>query len=156
MGKIGHPLKHGLCKTRIYRCWADMKARCNNPNNPFYHRYGGRGITVCNEWNQDFLSFYEWAIKNGYREDLSLDRINNDGNYEPLNCKWSSQHEQSMNKKHLQSKTGYVGVRKKSKTGFVAEVCRHRKYYYVGTYKTPEEASKKRVAFLKEKFGEEG
>lgn len=155
MGKVGQPLKHGMCKTRIYQCWADMKRRCNNQNSPFYHRYGGRGIKVCDDWNKDFLCFYKWAMENGYRDNLSLDRIDNDGNYEPANCKWSTQHEQSMNKTHLQSKTGYVGVRKKSKDGFVAEVFRYGQYYYIGTYKTPEEANEKRIAFLKESFGEE-
>ena len=145
---------HGLSNTRIYRCWADMKRRCNNSNSPFFYRYGGRGIKVCEEWNHSFLCFYKWAVENGYRDDLTLDRINNDGDYEPKNCKWSTQHEQSMNKTHLHSKTGYIGMRRKSANSFAAEVVRYGRYYYVGTYKTPEEADKKRTEFLKENFEE--
>lgn len=89
--------KHGMKNTRLYRCWRNMKTRCYNPNGAEFSLYGGRGITVCEEW-QTFEPFYEWAMVNGYRDDLSIDRIDNDGNYEPNNCKWSTQKEQALNR----------------------------------------------------------
>jgi len=124
-----------------------MKTRCDCETNKFYHRYGGRGITYCSEW-KTFAPFWEWAIANGYRDDLTLDRIDNDGDYFPANCKWSTQHEQSLNKKHLPSKTGAVGVRRHGR-GYAAEVCWRRKYYYVGTFDTVEEARIAREAYKK-------
>ena len=100
---------HGLSKNnkRLYKVWKSMRARCNNPNDASYYRYGGIGIKVCDEWDKDFSTFYEWSIANGYKEDiaesgrnrLSIDRINNDGNYEPSNCRWADDHTQANNKR---------------------------------------------------------
>lgn len=87
---------HGMTNTRLYNIWTGMKSRCENKNDKFYHRYGGRGIKVCESW-KSFDKFMEWAIPNGYDEVLKIDRINNDGDYEPENCKWSTQIEQSNN-----------------------------------------------------------
>ena len=103
--------KHGQSRTRLYQCWADMKGRCLNSKHKWFDHYGGRGITVCDEW-MTFMPFADWAYSHGYADDRTIDRIDNNGNYCPGNCKWSTQHEQSMNKRHLQSSTGYVGVRK--------------------------------------------
>ena len=139
--------RHGMTHTRIYQCWADMKTRCNRPTNPFYHRYGGRGIGYCPEW-EHFESFYKWAMSHGYENHLTLERIDNDKGYSPDNCKWATQHEQAMNKSHLPSKTGYVGVRKRGNR-YAAEVCRHMKYYYLGMFGTPEEANAARIEFLR-------
>lgn len=94
MGKTTHGKRH----TRIYKTWTDMKSRCLNPNRPKYKRYGGRGITICEEWLNSFEAFYDWAMANGYREDLTIDRIDNDGNYEPSNCRWITLAEQAANK----------------------------------------------------------
>lgn len=91
-------VRHGMYGTRIYGIWAAMKARCGNPNYTEYELYGGRGVKVCEEWI-DFMNFHEWAKISGYSDDLSIDRINNDGNYEPSNCKWSTPKEQANNRR---------------------------------------------------------
>ncbi|WP_066307805.1 hypothetical protein [Bacillus sp. FJAT-29814] len=75
-----------------------MKDRCNNPNASNYTNYGGRGITVCEQWNNDFMSFFNWANNNGYEEQLTIERMDVNGNYEPLNCKWIDMRAQSRNK----------------------------------------------------------
>lgn len=90
--------KNGLSTTRLAGIYYKMVRRCNNPKDAGYSRYGGRGIRVCKEWEKDFMSFYNWALKNGYAENLTIDRINNDGNYEPSNCRWITNAEQQRNK----------------------------------------------------------
>lgn len=88
---------HGKHDTRLYRIWVAMKQRCNNPNNESYKYYGERGIKVCDEWRKDFMVFYNWAMNNGYNDNLTIDRINVDGNYEPANCRWITYQEQARN-----------------------------------------------------------
>lgn len=87
--------KHGLRNTRIYTIWKGIKQRCFYEKCPSYKNYGGRGITMCDEWKNDVKCFYDWAIANGYNENLSIDRIDNDGNYEPTNCRWITKAENS-------------------------------------------------------------
>lgn len=92
-------LKHGMCHTRIYKIYKHMRDRCYNKNYFQYYLYGGRGIIICDEWLNDFVTFYEWAIDNGYNDDLTIDRINTNGNYEPSNCSWVTIAEQNRNQR---------------------------------------------------------
>lgn len=81
---------HGGAGSRLYSIWLGMKQRCYYPNADSFVRYGGRGIQVCDEWVNAFSAFREWALSNGYRDDLSIDRIDNDGSYCPNNCSWET------------------------------------------------------------------
>ena len=101
--------KHGHSGTRLHRVWLGMRTRCGNPNRRGFENYGGRGITVCDEWLNDFQTFYDWAMANGYDEaaprgQCTLDRVDNDGNYCPENCRWTTAKVQANNRrkcKHL-------------------------------------------------------
>lgn len=102
---------HGMGTTRLCRAWHHIKYRCYNKTYPKYDCYGGRGIKVCDEWKNDFMSFYNWSISNGYSEDLTLDRIDPNGNYEPANCRWVTMKEQNRNRRDNKLIT-YEGITK--------------------------------------------
>ena len=91
---------HNDTKTRLFKIWSGMKERCYRTNHKHYKNYGGRGIEICTEWKDDYLTFKQWALCNGYKEKLTLDRINVNGNYEPQNCRWITVKEQMNNKRN--------------------------------------------------------
>ena len=128
------PVKHGGWKERRaeYRCWQDMKQRCLNPASPSFKNYGGRGITVCERWANDFASFFEDM---GARPvGTSIDRINNDGNYEPSNCRWANRQTQDRNKQ--QSYVEDVGVHFCNRDKlWVAQISLSGKNKHIGCFK---------------------
>lgn len=91
---------HGLSKTRLYKIFQYMKQRCYNPKKKEYKNYGGRGITICEEWLNDFINFYNWAICNDYNDDLTIDRIDVNKNYCPENCRWITKTLQNKNTRY--------------------------------------------------------
>lgn len=104
---------HGDSKTRLYNTWCGMIARVENKNDiKNYKDYGERGISICTEWRSSFIEFKKWALENGYKDNLKIDRIDNNGNYEPSNCRWVEQNIQSRNTRRLRSTntSGYRGV----------------------------------------------
>lgn len=133
---------HGYSRTKLGNVFEGMKQRCNNPKNKNYEKYGGRGIKICTEWLNDPKKFFDWAIKNGYKEGLSIDRIDVNGNYEPDNCRWADNETQCLNQRlRKDNKTGYKGIYY-SEGVYRVQIRRNKKRYYFGSYKTLPEAVK--------------
>lgn len=145
---------HGMSKTYFYSRWLGIRSRCFNEKNPVYYRYGGVGITVYEPWKKDFLSFYN-HIKtlDGFREDimgyeLTLDRIDVYGNYEPGNLRWADTHIQAVNKKPRYAKgANYTGVYLRDDK-FRSHLMVNRKRHYFGTFDTQEQAAMERGMFI--------
>ena len=95
LANIKRLTKHGLYCHPLYNIWCAMKRRCYGTKTSRYYRYGGRGIKICDGWKNNFLAFYNWSINNGWKKGLTIDRIDNDGNYEPENCQWLTKSENS-------------------------------------------------------------
>jgi hypothetical protein len=136
---------HGWSRTRTYACWGSMISRCYNPNATYYKHYGGRGIEVCQEWREDFMNFLrDMGPK---PEGLTLERVDNDGDYEPKNCKWATVEEQSYNRTFNQrSKFGVIGICSNDSTTRLIKPYRVRIVVdgvmkSFGTYTTLEEAT---------------
>ena len=133
---------HGYSRTKLGMVYTSMRQRCNNPNNKNYDKYGGRGIRVCEEWEKNPESFFEWALNNGYKEGLSIDRIDVNGNYCPENCRWTDWEVQAINQRtRKDNKTGYKGIYF-SQGSYRVQVRRNKKTYYFGSYKRLEDAIK--------------
>lgn len=148
--KEGPHTTHGHSKnSRIYRIWSNMKSRCYNPNASEYSRYGGRGIRICDEWRNDFQVFYDWAMSQGYANNLSIDRKDTNGNYEPGNCQWATSRQQANNT------SGNFQVLFDNKIITVAEVARKLNVSPFALYKkikrrniSKEDATKTDIAIL--------
>ena len=133
---------HGETGIRLYRIWKNMKARCYRKKNKDYDRYGGIGVIVCTEWKDDYITFRDWALSSGYQNDLSIDRRDNNKNYEPSNCRWATNTVQSQNTRILRATntSGYRGVHKfRNRYASEIQVCGEK--IRLGYYDTPVEAA---------------
>ena len=137
-------IKHNESKSKLYAVWSMIKQRCNNKNSQKFKYYGERNIKICNEWENDFTKFKDWCMSNGYKEGLEIDRIDNNGNYEPTNCRFANRSLQIQNTRTLSTNTtGYRGVYfEKSRNKYVCRITTNGKTKYIGRFKTAKEASK--------------
>ena len=141
-------ITHGLSHNQFYITWKNMMERCNNLKNKHYQSYGGRGISVCTDW-QDLANFVSWA-ESTYIEGMTMDRINNDGNYEPTNIRWADKTTQALNKRTSKSNTsGFVGVSwHKGNTKWLAQISVNKILIYIGYFKIKEEAVQARDNYI--------
>lgn len=140
-------VKHSGCATKLYSLWSSIRDRCTNKNDKRYKNYGGRGITRCPEWN-DFAAFRDWALATGYTEGLSIERMNNDGSYEPNNCTWVPLSDQAANRNiNTKNTTGYIGV--SLDRGRPRAVVTYKGVkYLIGYFNTAEEAAHARDKYI--------
>lgn len=147
---------HGMSNSRLYVIWRGMRTRCHSPGHPVFKHYGGRGIVVCQEWRDSFESFYSWAMSAGYCDDLTIDRIDTLGNYEPSNCRWATRSQQMKNtrphsrrnkKSRFKGVSSYFtgdGIRWNARVN-----CKH-----IGSFASEEEAARAYDAAAREQYGE--
>ena len=133
---------HNLSNTKLYRIWAGIKSRCNNKKSSGYKYYGGKGIIVCQEWQNDFLSFYNWAMENGYEKGLEIDRIENDKGYSPDNCRCTTSSVNKANRSKFKcNKAEYKCVYKyTNSSGYFVSIM-HEGKQYCKSVKTPLEGA---------------
>lgn len=128
-GKKGINRTHGMSNTRIFGIWEKMRQRCKNQNDKYYSQYGGRGISVCMEWDSSFEKFYQWSVDNGYSDNLSIERIDVNGNYCPENCSWIPMSEQPRNR------TNTIRVFYNGKEWCLRTLCGHLGFPYRSAYR---------------------
>lgn len=137
---------HGMRHSKIYRVWQNMNVRCYSSSSKLFHRYGGRGIFVCESWRNSFEDFYQ-DMKDGYSPDLQIDRINNEDGYYKENCRWVTR---SVN---CANKSNFTGVRKLPSGRFFASIKVEKTRYTIGTFDTYDEAARKFKLVHREWYG---
>jgi hypothetical protein len=123
---ITHGETKGRKVPRLYTAWVNMRERCSNQKNIHYTNYGGRGINVCKKWVNSYINFSQWARRNGYKENLTLDRINNSKGYSPENCRWITPHEQNRNQRTNVVYKGEVAADASIRLGGKKDLVSHR------------------------------
>lgn len=143
------PKRHGMRYTKVYDAWRGMKKRCYQESYQHFDRYGGRGIKVCDRWKDNFLNFYE-DMGDIPSDGYELDRIDNNGDYEPSNCRWVTKQENCRNRNFALGKSGFRGVylRKSGKYSSSFNIDRNNRVH-LGTFDTPEEAHSARIEAIK-------
>lgn len=115
--KYSHCINHGLTKTSLYRIWEGLVQRCCNPKDTSYHNYGARGITLCNKWRYSSYEFINWAKNNGWKKGLDIDRVKNNGNYDPNNCRFTTRSINNLNSRKCYRgnvTSEYIGIIKRT------------------------------------------
>lgn len=143
--------KHGLSYTSVWKRWYNMKYRCYNSTYKGYHNYGGRGIAVHGDWihNPEIFCDYVMSLPNAMIDGYTLDRIDNNGDYEPGNMRWATMHQQIINRRKIAQDSGYTGVYLRKKTGrYFARIRVDYKYITIGTYDTTIQAAEARDWFI--------
>lgn len=148
---------HGESYTRLHSIWCHMKTRCNCATHLAFSYYGGRGIRVCEEWSSSYQAFRDWANANGYQDNLEIDRIDTNGNYEPGNCRWATRTQQMRNtRKRVNAKTSrFKGVSLHSQNKrWIAQIGINKRTIYVGSFDTEEQAALAYDERARQEFGE--